>query len=158
MTKHVDIKQCKYSGNSIGFDRKGTFTMSNGFGRDCIILGANMTSSIMLMTKKDILILGEGPTQGLDNTILAAEKKYSINFTENNKKSCLSLHYNGANSFFFFVNGAKIIESKAKESEIVATLLNISKKFSVDNMKKTGLNELFMILVLIMILLQLMIY
>ena len=60
--------------------------------------------------------------------------------------------------FFFFVNGAKIIESKAKESEIVTTLLNISKKFSVDNMKKTGLNELFMILVLIMILLQLMIY
>ena len=41
----------------------------------------------MLITrKKSILILGEGPTQGLDSTKLTAEKIYSINFTENNKK------------------------------------------------------------------------
>ena len=45
---------------------------------------------------KNIRVLGEGITQGLDDTILTAEKKYSINFTENNKKFCLSLHYNGA--------------------------------------------------------------
>ena len=92
--------------------------MSNGFGRDCIILGANMTSSIMLMTKKDILILGEGPTQGLDNTILAAEKKYSINFTENNKKSCLSLHYNGANSFFFLLMVQKLLNLRQKNLKL----------------------------------------
>ena len=48
--------------------------------------------------KKEILILAEVPTQGLDGTTLTAEKLYSINFTENNKKFCLSLHYNGANS------------------------------------------------------------
>ena len=35
--------------------------------------------------KKDILILGEGPTQGLDDTTLTAEKKYWINFAEHNK-------------------------------------------------------------------------
>ena len=35
--------------------------------------------------KKDILILGKGPTQGLDHT-LSAEQMYSINFTEKNKK------------------------------------------------------------------------
>ena len=41
----------------------------------------------MLITrKKDILILGESPTQGLDETTLTAEKKYSINFTEHNEK------------------------------------------------------------------------
>ena len=54
----------------------------------------------------------------------------------------LSLHYNGANSYLF-VNGAEIYKSKAKDSEIVATPLclgNISKNFSVNNMKKTGLN------------------
>ena len=45
---------------------------------------------------KNIRVLGEGITQGLDDTILTAEKKYSINFTENNKKFCLNLHYNGA--------------------------------------------------------------
>ena len=52
----------------------------------------------MLTTKKkDILILGEGHTQGLEPT-LTEEKMYSINFTEHNKKLCLSLHYNGVNS------------------------------------------------------------
>ena len=67
---------------------------------------------------------------------------HSINFTENNKKFCLSLHFNGANSYLF-VNGTEIYKFKAKDSEIVATPLclgNISKDFSVDNMKKTGLN------------------
>ena len=30
---------------------------------------------------KNILILGEGPTQGLNDTTLTAEAKYPINFT-----------------------------------------------------------------------------
>ena len=54
---------------------------------------------------------------------------YSINFTEHNKKLCLSLHYNGANSYLF-VNGKEIHKFKAKDFEIVATPLcleNISK-------------------------------
>ena len=50
--------------------------------------------------KKDILILGKGPTQGLEHT-LTAEKLHSINFTNENTKFCLSLHYNGANSYLF---------------------------------------------------------
>ena len=85
------------------------------------------------MIKKNILILGEAFTQGLDDTTLTAEKMYSINFTENNKKFCLSSHYNGANSYLF-VNGIDIIKFKAKYSEIVAKPLrleNISKDFSV---------------------------
>ena len=67
---------------------------------------------------------------------------YSINFTEHNKKLCLSLHYNGANSYLF-VNGKEIHKFKAKDFEIVATPLcleNISKVWTVGNMKKTGLN------------------
>ena len=67
---------------------------------------------------------------------------YSISFTEHNKKFCLSLPYNGANSYLF-VNGKEIIKFNAKVLEIVATSLclgNISKDCSVDNMKKTGLN------------------
>ena len=67
---------------------------------------------------------------------------YSINFAVTENKFCLSLHYNGANSYLF-VNGTEIIKFKAKDSEIVATPLclgNISKDWSVDNVKKTGLN------------------
>ena len=67
---------------------------------------------------------------------------YSINFTENIKRFCLSLHYNGAKCYLF-VNGTEIHKFKAKDSEIVTTPLslgNISKDFSVDNVKKAGLN------------------
>ena len=96
----------------------------------------------MLITKKDILILGESATQGLDDTKLTAEKKDSVNFTESNKKFSLGLHYNGTNSYLF-ANGTEIHKFKAKDSEIVATPLcsgNILKYFSLDNMKTTGLN------------------
>ena len=91
--------------------------------------------------KKDILVLGWGPTQGLEHT-LSAEKIYSINLTEKNKKFCLRLHYNGANSYLF-VNGTEIYKFKAKGSEIVASPLclgNISKNWLTDNMKKTDFN------------------
>ena len=43
--------------------------------------------------KKDVLILGKGPTQGLEHT-QTAETMYSINSTEHNKKFYLSLHHN----------------------------------------------------------------
>ena len=52
-------------------------------------------------TGKDILILGEGPRQGLDDTTLTVEAIYPINFTQPNKRFALSLHYNGSNSFLF---------------------------------------------------------
>ena len=66
---------------------------------------------------------------------------YSINFTRENTKLCLSLHYNGASSYLF-VNGKEIIKFEAKDSEIAAYSLclgNISKDWSIDSMKKTRL-------------------
>ena len=101
-----------------------------------------MNSSVHVDNKgKDILILGSGPTQGLGEHSLAAEKMYSVNFTDHRKKCCLSLHYNGANSYLF-VNSTEIIKFKAKDSKIIATPLclgNIYKYWPVDNMKDTGL-------------------
>ena len=88
---------------------------------------------------KDILVLGKRPTQGLEHT-QTVEKMYSISFTATNKKLCLSLHYNGANSYLF-VNGTEIYKFKAKDSEILVgpiCLGTISEDWSVDNMKKTG--------------------
>ena len=58
------------------------------------------------------------------------------------KKFCLSLHYNGANSYLF-VNGTEIVKFRAKDSKTAATPLclgNISKDRSVDNIKRTGFN------------------
>ena len=51
--------------------------------------------------KKGILILGLGPTQGLDDTTLTAEAQYLNHFSRLNRKLCFSLHYNGSNSFLF---------------------------------------------------------
>ena len=77
-----------------------------------------MSSSVHIDNKgKDILILGEEPTQGLDETTLTAETKHPINFTQSVKRFVLSLHYNGSYSFLF-VNSTKIYQFKAKDSEI----------------------------------------
>ena len=58
------------------------------------------------------------------------------------RKFCLSLHYNGANSYLF-LNGTEIIIFKVKDCEIVGIPLylgHISKYFSVNIMKKTVLS------------------
>ena len=119
-----------------------------------------MSSSAHIDNKgKDILILGKGPTQGLGEYSLTAEKMYSINFMVIKKKFCLSLHYNEANSYLF-VNATEIYKFKAKDSKTVASplcLANISKDWSVDNMNNLDLLVMFMILVLIVVLLLLMI-
>ena len=55
------------------------------------------------------------------------------------------MHYNGANNYLF-VNGTEIYKFKAKESEISVgpiCLGNISKDWSVDNMKITGFTGYF---------------
>ena len=161
LTKNTNVDKYWYSGYGIGFDRSSSFSFSGGgFGQNVLIFGVDMSCfSHIDNKKKDILVIGKEPTQRLEHT-LTAEKMYSINFTEKNKKFCLSLHYDRDDSYLF-VNGAEIYKLKEKDSEIVATLLclgNISKDWSTYNMKKKqGLMVMSMILVLIMLLLQLMI-
>ena len=110
---------------------------------------------------KDILILSEGPTQGLDDTSLAAEAKYPINFTQPRKRFVLSLHYNGNNSFLF-VNTAKINLFKRKYCEIkdyTLCLRSVSKDLTTNKSeKKTGLKRSVICFLLILILLILMIF
>ena len=139
MTKNADIEKYGYSGYGTGFDRRSDFSFpGSGFGQNVLIFGVDISSSTHIDNKKkDILVLGKGPTQGLEHTI-TAEKMYSINSTVTNKKFCLSLHYNGANSYLF-VNGTEMYKFKAKDSEIVVgpiCLKIISKDSSVDNVKK----------------------
>ena len=131
LTRNADIDRYRYSGYGISFDRRGSFSFpGGGSAQNVIIFGADMSSSPHIDNKgKDILILGIGLMQGLGEDSLTAEKMYSINFTVTNVQFCLSLHYNGANSYLF-VNGTEIYKSKAKDSDIVASPLclgNISK-------------------------------
>ena len=103
-----------------------------------------MSSSVHVDNKgKDILILGKGPTQGLGEHSFIHKKCIQLILLIIEEKCCLNLHYNGANSYLFG-DSTEIIKVKAKESKIIATPLcigNISKDWSVDNMKDTELNE-----------------
>ena len=120
LTRNTDINKYGYFGYGIEFDRRSSFAFpSGGFGQNIIIFRVHMLYT------------------------LTAEKMYSINFTVTKKLFCLSLHYNGANSYLF-VNGTEIYKFKAKDSEILASPLclgNISKDWSTDNIKRTGFNE-----------------
>ena len=117
MTKNNDIDKYKYSGYGLRFNRKAEFSVGNGFGRNCIIFGVDVNSSLHVDNKKKaILILGKCPTQGLDGTTLTAQKKYSINFTENNKKFCM--HY-----------GTKIFKFKAKDPQNCSNSIMSRKHF-----------------------------
>ena len=142
LTKNADIDKYRYFGYGIGFDGRGFYSRPSGrTGRNVIIFGADVRSCVHVDNKwKDILILGKGVTQGLREYSLAAAKIYSINFTKINTKFCLSLHYNGANSYLF-VSGTEIHKFKANDFENVPNNLclgNISKDFWASNTKKTG--------------------
>ena len=73
-------------------------------------------------------------------TKLTAEKVYSLNFTEQQNKFCLSLQCNGVSSYIF-INGVEIYKFKAKDSEINAAPLSLGnfQKIIFANTKKTEL-------------------
>ena len=88
----------------------------------------------------NIYVLGDFPVQGINGTTLYAEKVYSQNFTEAEKKIALSLHCNGDNSYLF-VNGKQELKFKAKDDQIVKEILclgNISDDWTATNAEKTG--------------------
>ena len=87
LTKNPDIDKYGYSGYGIGVDRRSSYSFpGGGFDQNIIIFGVDMSSSAHIDNKKkDILILGKGPTQGLEHT-LTAEKMYSINFAVTKKE------------------------------------------------------------------------
>ena len=96
ITKNAtDTSKHKYEGYGICFDEGGMFSM----GRNVLIFGVHENSVIHSNNKaNNIFIMGDGIVQGIDDTTLYAEKRYTQNFTAVNKKFVLSLHYNGDNS------------------------------------------------------------
>ena len=78
ITKNTDVDKYKYSGYGIGFDGKGVFTHPTGsFGNNAIIFGVDMSLSVHIDNKEEyILIFGKGPTEGLGEDSLTAEKMY----------------------------------------------------------------------------------
>ena len=119
LTKNVHSDKYACSGYVIGFDARSQFLLPSGaWGKNIVIFGVGNSSSVHVdNSKKEILDLGEGPTNGLDDTTIMTDAKYSVNISNHRNKICLSLHYSAANNFLYG-NCVKFHQFKAKYSEI----------------------------------------
>ena len=75
LTKNADLDKYKCTSYGLGFDfcSEVLFT-DESYGENVIIFGADLSSSVHVDNKgKDILILGEAPANGLDDTTLTVE-------------------------------------------------------------------------------------
>ena len=80
----------------IAFDGEGSWRFGIDFARNAVIFGVdNSSSSHTDNQKNNFLVLDKGPTQGINDSTGATEKKISINFSKANAKFYLSLHYSG---------------------------------------------------------------
>ena len=110
--KNTDKEKYVYNGYGITFDSTGSWGFGNATTRNFIIFGVdNSSSSNSENHKNNFLILGEGPTFGINGSLGSPEKKFNINFTKANTKFCLSLRYNADNSYMF-VNGKEYLNLK----------------------------------------------
>ena len=114
LTKNADIKKYRYWGYGVGFDRHGSFSSPDiGLGKNVIFFGVDMSPSTKIENrKKDILILGEGPTQGLEH-ILSAGKMYSY-FLQSIRKSSVWICIIMEQTVICLLMVKKFINSKQK--------------------------------------------
>ena len=78
LTKNTNINKYGYSGYGIGFDRRASFQIGNDIGRNEIIFGVDLSSSLRIGNKKkDNLILGKGITLGLEHAISAEKNVFN---------------------------------------------------------------------------------
>ena len=151
ITKNAtDNKKNNYKGYGICFDEKSQFghaITEGGFthttiGRKVLIFGADMSFSVHATNRANhIYVMGDGLTQGINDTTIYVEKNYYRNFTDPGKKFILSLHYNGNNSYLF-VNGRQELKFKAKTDQLVKEKLcigNLSDQWTASESGKTGL-------------------
>ena len=144
ITKNAtDTSKHKYEGYGTCFDEGGIFSKAGiNNGRNVLIFGVHENSLVHANNKaNNIYVMGDLFVQGINDTMLYAEKIYCQNFTAANKKFVLSLHYNGDDSYLF-VNGKRELKFKVKDDQIVKEILclgNISDDWTAANAQKVGL-------------------
>ena len=138
----TDTSKYIYSGCGLVFDSTGQFSHpQGGMARNIIIFGVDLSNSVHATNNtQNILILGHGLTQKVNNTTIYAEKMYSFNFSAENKIFCLSLHYNGDDSYLF-VNGKEVTKFKARKSEINANQLPLGSTSSSTNLSSSDIED-----------------
>ena len=142
MTKNADTSKYKYEGHGICFESTGKFTHQEGnMARNVVIFGVDMADSKHADNKtKNVLVLGGRLIQKIDNATIYAERAFSLNFSIENETFCLSLPYNGDDSYLF-VNGKEVLKFKAKAQSVITQLSlgNISADFNQTDRKSTEL-------------------
>ena len=142
ITRNADTSKYKYKGYGICFDEGCMFSIGNiNNGRNVLIFGVHESSLVHTNNKaNNIFIMSNGFVQGINMT-LYAEKIYSQNFTQPNKKFVLSFHYND-NDSYLFVNGKQELKFKAKSDQLILKKLcigNLSDQWTTSESEKTGL-------------------
>ena len=150
ITKNAtDSDKNNYKGFGICFDERSQFghtITEDGLthttnGRNVLIFGADMSFSAHATNRANhTYLMGDGLTQGINDTTLYAEKKYFRNFTQPNITFVLSLHYNGDYSYLF-VNGRQELKFKAKTDQLVKEKLcigNLSDQWTTSESEKRG--------------------
>ena len=145
ITKNADTSKYKYKGYGICFDEGGTFGIGNiniSNGRNVLTFGVHESYLVHANNKaNNIFIMGDGFVQGINDMTWYAEKIYSQNFTQPNKKFVLSLHYND-NDSYLFINGKQELKFKAKLDQSIKEKLcvgNLSDQWTTSESEKTGL-------------------
>ena len=151
ITKNAtDNSKNNYKGYGICFDERSQFghTITEDGrahttnGRNVLIFGVDMSFSVHATNRANhIYLMGDGLTQGINDTTLYAEKKYWRNFTDPGKKFIISLHYNSDDNYLF-VNGKQELKFKAKTDQLVKEKLcigNLSDQWTTSKSEKTGL-------------------
>ena len=130
------------SGYVLAFDGTGQFTHNDGsLARNIIIFGADL-STLRHSTNRtqNILVLGCAFIQKINNTTIYAEGSYSPNFSIKNKVFCLSLHYNGDNSYLF-VNGKEVVKFKDNNFEIKPQLIALGSIITSEHLLTNEIKE-----------------
>ena len=113
IVKDSDKSKHVYSDDVIIFDSAGSCRFGTEIARTSVSFGTdNSSSSHTNNDKNNFLVLGEGPTDDINGGVGTAETELKINFSKTKTKFCLSLHYNGDNSYLF-INGKEMHKFKA---------------------------------------------
>ena len=108
--KNLDQNKNGYSVYAIRFNARSRFSLPNGdWGKNVVVVEVNKSSS------KHILVLGEGPTQGLDDTTITTKVKYSIVLIlRNQERKFVSVRITMEARVFLYADGVKLYQFKAK--------------------------------------------
>ena len=116
IARNSDKSKHTYSGYGLAFGDADSWSFSNRFPRNVLFVSIDNSSSFYTGNHKNIfLVLGKGPTYGINNNVGTANKKCSINLSNPMTHFFLSLHYNVDNSYLF-VNEKRSLKPMIKIS------------------------------------------